>query len=117
MRKIVEKIFINGNPTGKTVRVKFGIELSIVGKAILKHMFPELQLLKMEYSTMYIRDKRENYFRANIERVGEGFSLNFDGCGNEVWGSHTISEITFNGSKSEKVCSFSLNGERHSRYI
>lgn len=117
MKKIAEKIFVNGNPTGKTVRVKFGIELPVMGKAILKYLFPELQLLKMECCTMYIRDKRENYFRAHIERVGEGFSLNFDGCGNEVWSSHTISEITFNGSKSEKVCSFSLNGEQHSRYI
>ena len=111
MKKIVEKIFINGVRTGKTVRVKFGIELPIVGKAILKHMFPELQLLKMEYSTMYLRDKRDNYFRAYIERVREGFSLNFDGCENESWRFRTISEITFNRSLS--VGSYSVNGEAH----
>ena len=115
MKKITEKIFINGNPTGKTVRVKFGISLPTVGRAILKHMFPELQLLKMEYSTMYLRDKRDNYFRAYIERVGEGFCIDFDGCGNEVWGSHTISELTF--GRSEKVGSYGVNGEQHSRYI
>lgn len=110
--KITEKIFINGNPTGKTVRVKFGISLPTVGRAILKHMFPELQLLKMEFCTMYLCDKSENYFRAYIERVGEGFSLNFDGCGNDTWTSRTISEITF--GRSEKVGSYSMNGEQHS---
>ena len=111
MRKITEKIFINGKPTGKTVRVKFGIVLPIVGKAILKHMFPELQLLKMEYCTMYLRDRKENYFRAYIERVGEGFPLNFEGCGNDHWRFRTISEITFNRSLS--VGSYNINGEAH----
>lgn len=115
MRKITEKIFVNGVRTGKTVRVKFGIDTSIVGKAIIKHLFPELQLLKMEYNVLYLRDKRENYFRAHIERVGEGFCIDFDGCGNEVWGSHTISELTF--GRSEKVGSYGVNGEQHSRYI
>lgn len=111
MKKIVEKIFINGVRTGKTVRVKFGIELPIVGKAIIKHLFPELQLLKTEYNVLYLRDKRENYFRAHIERVGEGFSLNFDGCGNDAWRFRTISEITFN--RSLGVGSYSMNGEAH----
>lgn len=97
MSKTMRRIYINGNFTGKVMKTTPYTTMSHVGKAIVRNLFPELQIIKMEYykegfvgyyiehCTVCLRDGMDNYFRAHVGKSGEGFSMDFDGCGNEFW--------------------------------